>query len=143
MLVVTISSFTGYGLGFYRATVNTFPEIETVGEINPGISTIKLFQVENGHLSGEVVGAKARIAYSAEGILEKSPGESFEIPLNQVNLGEYYVLNQLPEGARYIASEKGQYYYSILDKRAFNITEENRIYFSSEEEAELNGYKSR
>lgn len=40
----------------------------------------------------------------------------------------------------YVASSKGKYYYPIDCPLASNLSEKNKIYFSSKEEAEAKGY---
>jgi hypothetical protein len=139
-LILSIGLITGYTIGYFSATARSFPEIETIGEINPGIATIKLLEVKNGELIGKISGRNARIAYSPDGILELDAESDFKIPLNKINLKDYYVADGIPDDVRFIASSKGKYYYSILDKRAFNIAESNRLYFSSAEDAEHKGY---
>ena len=139
-LILTIGLVTGYTVGYFRATRNHFPEIKIVDEVNPGIATVKLMQMKNGKLYGEVVGRKARLVYSADGILELDEEEKFEIPLNDIHLKYYYQTQDIPENAQFVASQKGKYYYSLFDKRALNISQKNRIYFSNTTEAEKMGY---
>jgi len=139
-LILSIGLITGYTLGFYEANRYSFPNIKTVAEINPGISTIKLLEVRNGELIGKVSGRNARLAYSPEKILELGVESYFKVPLSEINLKDFYATQNLPENTRFIASISGKYYYHVLDKRAFNITPKNRLYFSSSEEAKSVGY---
>ena len=139
-LILSIGLITGYTIGYFQAKTASFPNIQTVGEINPGVTTIKLLEVKNGQLIGKISGRHGRIAYSQNDILELEPENEFTIPLNRINLKNFYVADTIPEGAQYIASKNGKYYYSILNKKAFNITPKNRIYFSSEGKAEQRGY---
>lgn len=139
-LILTIGLLTGYTVGYYRAAKNNFPEIEFVDEINTGIPTIKLMEVRSGKLIGEIVGQKTRIAYSPDDIVDLDIGEKFEILLNEINLQTYYKTDVIPEDAQFIASKNGKYYYSVFDKRALNLSEKNRIYFSNASEAEKMGY---
>jgi len=57
------------------------------------------------------------------------------LDLNQ----EEIFLNQKTEKG-YVASLKGKYYYPIDCPLAKNLSEKNKIYFNSKEEAENNGY---
>lgn len=139
-LILSIGLTAGYTVGYFFGITKSFPEIRTVGEINPEVTTIKLLEVKNGKLVGKISGQNARIAYSSDDILELDAGSDFEIPLYKINLKDYYVSSAIPDGALFIASSQGKYYYSILDKRAFNIKESNRLYFSSAKEAEKKGY---
>lgn len=139
-LILSVGLASGYSLGYFRGKQSVFPQIKTVGEINPGITTIKLMEVRNGKLYGEIVGKSARLAYSANDIIELDKEDEFEIPLNQIQLKSYYQTTDLPKNAQYIASKNGKYYYSIFDKRAFNLSAKNRIYFQTDREAENKGY---
>ncbi len=139
-LIFTVGALCGYALGFFRASRNNFPEIKKVSEVNSGISTIKLMSSAGGKLTGTVSGRPARLAYSADHIIDVQADESFEIPLSSINLANYYKASALPTDAKYIASRTGKYYYSVFDKRALNLSEKNRLYFSSESEAENMGY---
>ena len=142
-LILSIGLIGGYTVGYYRATQKSFPEIKTVDEINPGVTTIKLMEVKNGNLIGKISGRKARLAYDAENITELEAEADFSIPLDQIQFKNYYITNDIPENTQFIASEKGKYYYSVFDKKAFNIVPKNRVYFGSKEEAEQRGYKAK
>jgi hypothetical protein len=139
-LIFIIGLVTGYSIGYFRATVNEFPEIKFTDDINEGVATIKLMEIKNGKLSGEVAGRDVRIAYSSKKIVDLNKGDIFEIPLNEINLKSYYQTKSIPSDALFVASKNGKYYYSVLDKRAFNLSTSNRIFFSNSEEAEKLGY---
>lgn len=140
LLIFTIGAATGYPLGYFRAQRHHFPDLKWTKDLNEGISVVKLMEVKNGRLRGEISGEKTRVAYSAENILTVEPGEAFEIPLHEINLNTYYQARHLPKGTLFIASKNGKYYYSVFDKQAFSIAEKNRLYFSDAEKAEAAGY---
>ena len=140
ILIFSIGLTSGYALGYFNGTRTSFPEIKQAGELNPGIATIKFLTVKNGYLYGKTGGQKARIAYSPDNITDLEPESEFKIPLNNINLKDFYVAETLPEDVQYIASSQGKYYYPILDKRAFGITQKNKLYFKTASEAEKNGY---
>ena len=142
-LILTIGLITGYTVGYFRATQNNFPEIKMVDEINPGITTIKLLEVKNGKLYGKISGQSARLAFSGDNIIELEKESEFEIPLNEIQLKNFYQAGNIPENALFVASKKGKYYYSVFEKRAYNIKAENRIFFNSDQEAEKMGYIKR
>ncbi len=50
------------------------------------------------------------------------------------------LLNQEQTENRFVASSRGKYYYPINCSLANNLSEKNKIYFSSKEEAESRGY---
>ena len=142
VLILTIGFLTGFSLGYFQSAKAAFPAIKEVTELNPGISTIRFLKFENGLLKGEVVGQKARLAHSPKHISDLEPGESFEIPVYEITLYQYYSARDLPEGTLYIASKAGKYYYSILNPKAFGITPKNRLHFKTGEDAEKAGFLS-
>jgi uncharacterized protein YneF (UPF0154 family) len=139
-LILTIGLSAGYAVGYFRATKNNFPEIKFTDEINQGITTIKLMEVKNGKLIGEVTGDNARIAYSPADIIDLKIGDKFEIPINNISLQKYYQEESIPSDTLFIASKNGKYYYPIFDKRALGIAMKNRVYFSKSSDAEKMGY---
>ncbi|MBN2306585.1 hypothetical protein JXD20_01230 [Candidatus Peregrinibacteria bacterium] len=139
-LLLAIGLTAGFSLGYYQSARTAFPQIREVPDLNPGTATIKFLKFENGMLKGEIAGADARLAYDTEHILSLVPGDSFEIPVYQVTLYQYYSARDLPDGTEYIASKSGKYYYSILSSKAFSITPKNRLYFKTAEEAESKGF---
>lgn len=141
VLTITIGFSIGYTLGMYQARANFFPDIQSVSEINPGIATVQMLEVRSGEIIGKVTGRNARLAYSPDAILELQEGAYFRIPIDQIDLSGYYQAEAIPEDVNFIASVQGEYYYHLLDKRAFGIIPENRMYFSTDQEAETAGYK--
>lgn len=140
LLILFLGLSTGYSIGYFHSAQAAFPQISTARERNPGISTVKFLTLENGKLKGEIGGQKTRIAYSPEKIQDFQVGETFEIPIYNITLGQFYSVRDLPDGMQFIASKQGKYYYSVLDPKAFKITPKNRIYFIHEDEAEKLGY---
>jgi len=47
----------------------------------------------------------------------------------------------IPTDVEYMASRKGKVYYSVLDQKAWSISEKNRIFFKTSTEAEKAGYR--
>ncbi len=139
-LILSIGLLIGYTVGYFYATTKSFPEIQIVDEINPGITTIKLLEVKNGQLIGKISGRSARLAYSSDNIMELEIEDEFIIPLSKINLKDFYVSDTIPNDVQFIASSQGKYYYSVLDKKAFNISTKNRLYFKNSQEAENKGY---
>lgn len=141
LLILCIGLLIGYCFGYYRAKVNSFPKIVfTKTDINPKSPTIKLMEIKNGSLIGKIDGGKIRLIYDSDKILELQKENEFSIPINEIGLGSYYANREVPEGMMYAASSKGKYYYSVLDKRTFNLSPKNRLWFSTSEEAEKMGY---
>ena len=140
ILVLSIGLTTGFSLGYYQTTRASFPEFKVVEDLNPHVATLRFLKLENGLLKGEIAGQKAHLAYSTEDVLSLEPGDSFEIPIYKVTLGQYYSPRDLPEGTQFIASKQGKYYYSVLNSKAFGITPKNRLYFKTAKEAENRGY---
>lgn len=141
LVIFLIGSTTGYLLGYWRSQRNLFPEIEEIANINPGISTIQLLEVVNGQLKGKIEGTSARIVYGPDHFLELNPKNPFSIPLNQINLTDFLARSQFPNDILFVASNKGKYYYSVLDNRAANIRPKNRLFFQNAALAEAAGFK--
>lgn len=142
-LTLILGGLMGYLLGNFQAAKASFPEITPIQEVNRAVATVKLMEVGHGNLIGKVEGQKVRMAYNSEQILELAPGDSFEIPLDDVSLNLFYLEHQIPEEARFIASNSGKYFYHILDKRSLSITPKNRVFFSTADQAEKAGYLPR
>jgi hypothetical protein len=49
----------------------------------------------------------------------------------------------IPDGAHFVASGKGKYFYSIFEPSAKNLWRNNRIFFQTAEEAVQAGYRRR
>ncbi len=143
LLILVIGSLAGYTLGFFRASREAFPEIKLVPDVNEGVATIQFTGIEKGELRGQLTGRKARVAYDKNPILILEPGDTFGIPLPQVNSlrSSGAVVSNAPAGALFVASKHGKYYYSVSDARAQQMAPKNRIYFNSKEDAEKKGYK--
>lgn len=143
VLILSIGVLGGYSIGYFQISQRSFPNIKTIEDINQGITTIKLFEIKGGKLIGEISGRNARLAYNSDNIIEIEKDGAFEIPLNQISLRDFYVSKSISDNTQFIASKSGKYYYSIFDKKAFNLSESNRIYFTNEEDAENAGYIKR
>ncbi|MDH5596610.1 MAG: hypothetical protein OEY44_00780 [Candidatus Peregrinibacteria bacterium] len=141
-LILAIGLFAGYSIGYFQARKGSFPAITEAAEQNPGICTVKFLKTTGGLLKGRVDGTAARLAYGPDQILSLSPGDSFEIPIYQVTLANYYAAKNLPDDTQFIASSSGKYYYHVFDPRALRITPKNRVYFSSEESAKSAGFQA-
>jgi hypothetical protein len=48
---------------------------------------------------------------------------------------------QPPETEKYVASSRGKYFYEVGSSRANSLSEKNKIYFSTPEEAKKLGFK--
>ncbi|MDQ5882962.1 MAG: hypothetical protein QG648_316 [Patescibacteria group bacterium] len=57
-----------------------------------------------------------------------------------INATEITVANSNDNDFQYVASSKGKYYYPIDCPLAKNLSDKNKIFFSSKEEAEKQGY---
>lgn len=143
LFVLSIGLFTGYSMGHYQAKTTAFPAVKWIKDLNQGVSTVKFLSFEGGTLRGQIEGQKTRLAYSTDDIQDLKPGESFEIPVKEIDLASFYGAQNLPAGTAYIASKTGKYFYHILDPRALRITPKNRVYFLSEAVALSAGYQPR
>jgi DNA/RNA endonuclease YhcR with UshA esterase domain len=91
----------------------------------------------NGGLKIENRGQEANIISSLESISNKSN----EISLFGANTTENAYKTRVSEENAYFASKKGKKYYGTTCSAGKTIKEENRIYFSSKDEATRAGYE--
>lgn len=73
-------------------------------------------------------------------IIEKELFGNWDDILENKNEALFSVSQTTKENAFFVASSRGKYYYPINCHLANNLKEENRIYFSTKEEAENRGY---
>ncbi len=113
-----------------------------ISEISPPVVT--LFQIENGVLKGEVEHGDLRIFVGEEKkeikIITSSPEKPRNFSLNIQKILPMLKRIPAPEGSQFVASKRGKKYYALDNPRAFLVSSKNRIFFTSKEAAEKNGY---
>jgi len=126
----------GYALGRIL-TVRTFLRpLEIVEDTRPQIPVLHFDGIEDGMLRGRIDG-DARIFINDDYVVPEEDG-SFAVRADAFFIN--YVRVQVPEGARFVASKRGKKYYSVDSAAGSNLAPENRVYFSTEEEAKAAGY---
>jgi len=63
-------------------------------------------------------------------------------PPTELEIFKEITQNQSKQDAKFVASKLGKYYYPLNHPKADGLTEKNRVYFSSEIDAQNNGYSS-
>ncbi|QQR83948.1 hypothetical protein IPJ72_01975 [Candidatus Peregrinibacteria bacterium] len=140
-LLIAIGLVVGYGAGFARAQRMNFPDIKWVNDVNEGVTTLQLITAKQGVLKGVIAGNRSgRIAYQPEKIIEIAAGESFEIPLNEIDNPIINLKEIIPDWAQFAASKQGKYYYSVLEPSVLNLSETNRLFFATAQDAEQAGF---
>ena len=133
------SAFVGILIGIVLATFHLRPHppleiIEDAGE--PDVPVVTLFGIRDGALHGQTRGT-VRVVAGTHLIPADGSGNFLitdrEILTNIVGI-------TAPAGMRFVASHRGEKYYSIGDARAAQIIPENRLYFPDAASAERAGY---
>lgn len=92
-----------------------------------------------GFLAGKDVGQKGELK------IEQLQLEAAVLPAAQAAIGEGQAVAAsvatLPAGGQYVASKTGKSYHLPWCPGAKQIKEENKVWFSSKEDAEAKGYK--
>lgn len=100
----------------------------------PLVPTVHIEGVRNGLLHGSITGS-ARIVMGDQ-ILTQSG--IFALDASPLLRNEVSVV--VPSDAQYVASTRGKKYYPVFSAAGDRISPKNRVYFSSEAEAELAGF---
>ena len=61
---------------------------------------------------------------------------------NEIEIFEETQREESKKGAEFVASKRGKYYYAVDSKKGIGLSEDSRIYFQTEKEAQANGYVS-
>lgn len=110
------------------------PTLQQQPDTRDRIPVVTLEGVQNGLLHGTITG-NARL-HMAKSVVVQSG--AFAIDASAVLRNE--VLVTVPIWATYVASKRGKKYYSVLSAAGERIVPANRVYFSSEAEAQNAGY---
>jgi len=75
--------------------------------------------------------------------IEKGREKPFVIVESQENLlnDSFIPENEVNMSKKYVASSRGKYFYEVGSSRANSLSDKNKLYFSSQEEAKKLGFK--
>ena len=75
--------------------------------------------------------------------MEKGREKLVKLEQNQAQIvrEEQSLETSILDVSKYVASSRGKYFYEVGSDRGNSLSEKNRIYFSSQEEAEKLGFK--
>jgi hypothetical protein len=104
-------------------------------DTRPLVPVVTFVGFENGYLTGTAKGT-VRITGDALGV--ETMSGSFKIPVYNI---EKIIRVPVPEGMQFVASKNGKKYYPVFSVSGQKIAPDNRIYFKTEQEAELAGYR--
>lgn len=105
-------------------------------DTRPLVPTVHIEGIRNGLLHGSVRGS-ARVVLGSTVLTQSGV---FAVDADSLLINEISVV--VPSWAAFVASERGTKYYPVSSAGGQRITPANRIYFSSEQEAENAGYES-
>lgn len=136
----TILSFLfGLLLGVVAAVLQLrpHPPLEIVEDPRePDIPVVTVFGIRDGVLEGQARGEVRVVA--GDRVIPLDGSGNFLIVDRAVLTNIVSV--SVPTGMRFVASKRGEKYYSIEDPRAAQIVPENRLYFQDSASAERAGY---
>ncbi len=138
-------TLVSYRWGYRQGGRALFPEITTISELNPKISTVEFTGTQAGFLEGKVSGNPARILYGKTGAAEVQVGKTFQIPLTQAatvkkTAAGAQTAATAPLEAAFVASRRGKYYYPAQSKEGQKLSPKNRVFFKDAAEAEAAGF---
>ena len=121
------------------------PPMQIVEELNPKVPMIHITEISGAKIIGTVNKSEIRIA-SGDEVAVPFADLSFELDIQHLGFvgpRRPIIKHKIPEGARFVASKKGKYFYELDEKSAKRLSPANRKYFETEEEARKAGYKKR
>ena len=140
-----ISLMTSFALGLFAGVIfNRIEELENRGPIevvkanHERIPLIHFERIENGIMYGKTGEKELRFIVGENSIYSSFGGE-FSFPVSEF----LPMLKKIPspEGALFVASKRGKRYWPLDAPEAFLLSEKNRIFFTSEEEAQNAEFK--
>lgn len=114
------------------------PDIVLAGKnLGETVPVFTVSEVSKSGIKGIATGGEMRLVAGEEISVSTGSGEIF-LPLAQGQWRDVSIV--IPDGARFVASKKGKKVYPVESKSAEKLSAENRIYFSTKEEAKQAGY---
>jgi len=127
-----LSASSGYLSG--RLITNHESQITLQPDSRPLIPTINIEGIRNGLLHGEIIGS-ARVVFG-----KKILTQSGVFVLDAAHILTNEVSVTVPNGMQFVASKRGKKYYPVFSRAGENLTPANRVYFTTENEAQSAGY---
>lgn len=133
-----------FGIGFMsgkiyentRAMPNPLP-IEDIGQISTQAPVLEFFALDKNLLYGKTNGMDVRLVSNSKAVSTFEDATNFFIDLNLLPTKKSLEISQTYS---FVASKNGQKYHLIGSGDGNRISEENKIYFKTKEEAEKKGY---
>lgn len=117
--------------------------LKRVEEINRPVPLIQIDEIKDGKLVGIVNDPRIRIR-SGKNIAFLDEEKKFEIDITHLGIsGSAEEKGKVPEGAKFVASKKGKYFYVLDSASAKRLSPKNLLFFTTKEEAVKAGYKER
>ena len=140
-LAIILSGLIGYYIGGMLTV--THHSIVRAEELNPGESIVHITNIHEGMLTGHIEGPPARIIARSNISIGEKDG-SFTLALSDLGIISSKIEPiDIPEGARFVASKQGKLFYPVESPSGKRISVKNRVYFRTEAEAMLAGYRNK
>lgn len=136
VFVFGITSIAGLLFGFWQSSdlkSNNTAQITSIPTTE--IPVITLETIENGELKGTVRGNARIVVKNSE--VKILPEGSFSTSV--IDILPMLKMLPAPEGAQFVASKAGKKYYPLDSPSAFGLAPKNRVFYSTEEEAQKAG----
>ena len=142
MLCLSVLSFWAGEIRVKAKIINTIDPIHSISEINQQIPLVTIKGIEDAKILGSVSDPSMRIVSGDQVSL---PDDDLRFELNIEHLGyigqkRAVIEHVIPEGALFVASKTGKYFYPLEAGQAKRLSVPNRVYFSTKEEAFSAGY---
>lgn len=106
-------------------------------DLNAEVPTVKILGLKDGTLVGMTNSAELRLTTETQ-IALVDDNLNFELKFN--DLLRKNLLFYVPENMNYLASSQGKKFYNIYDSQAVKIAPQNRVFFTTREDALSAGY---
>jgi hypothetical protein len=113
------------------------PLMTLAPDSRPAVAIVDIRGVQDGHLVGSTLG-EVRLFLGDQQVLSDGSG-AFRVPAGALKTDERTI--SVPSGMQFVASRRGKRLYPVHSAQAQQLVPENRVYFSSEEQARAAGYR--
>lgn len=106
-------------------------------DVRPQVCTVTVDGIVDGAVRGTLTGS-GRVFIGA---VQALPGRDGAFAVDGKAFLTQRITVTVPPGTRFVASKKGSKYYALTSAQGQKIAPANRVYFATEAEAEMKGYR--
>ncbi len=137
-------------LGFFAGrssikteALNNHDPIKERGQISTFVPVIELTRLEQGVLSGKTSAQETRLFLNKKAI-QIQPDGTFQTDTGGITIVKETESDQFTQGSGsmlYVGSKNSNIYHPVGSSAANRIAPQNKVFFTSKEDAESKGYK--